>query len=149
MNKLDNTKFKALRLKAIRYAKFRRASDELAQDFAQEYCLAVWKGQTDKLLYQWANFVRRELGRKGKRLVYFDPHIDTIVNVNFDRRLQIIEMRDCIAKLEDKKFRILLTLILHDVTQVQIAEIFGVHETRISQMYKKALAQLKRQYAAV
>jgi hypothetical protein len=65
--KFTKTLFAKLRQIAMNYAKQRFARDlQLREDFAQEYCLAVWQGKTDRLDYQYANFYRKYFGRNDK-----------------------------------------------------------------------------------
>lgn len=61
---INKTRFNQLKRVAINYAYW--MDYQLREDFAQEYCIAVWEGKTDSLEYQFANFCRKYYGRNDK-----------------------------------------------------------------------------------
>lgn len=65
-------------------------------------------------------------------------------NTDLHRHIMLLEMRTFISQIEDRNEKIVLTLSLHDVPYKFIGEILGVSESRISQIYKKAIRRLKR-----
>lgn len=63
----DYSDFKALRSFAMDYAYYRGVQNEQTrEDFAQEYCLAVWLGQSRDVRIQLTNFMRGLYGRNDK-----------------------------------------------------------------------------------
>src|SRR3990167_10461151 len=93
MAHIDNSELKHLREMAIQFARKRYKCDlQTAEDFAQEYLTAVWRGETQNLLWQLANFFRRQRGINGKKIVYNDETYKYSYTPDPTIRLQILEM---------------------------------------------------------
>lgn len=144
MDNLDYNDIKHMRASAIAYAMKRKCNRETAEDFAQEYVTAIWLGETQNLLWHFSNFFRKYRGRSGKKIVFNDESYEDSYTSNLTLRLEILEMKNAIELINDKRLRITLKLLMHDVPQVDIAEIFEVTEARVSQMTKKALQELRK-----
>lgn len=62
-----NEQVRALRLLAIKYASAHGTRCQArAEDFAQEYLLAIWQGGHTSLRLQYTNYLRALYGRTGK-----------------------------------------------------------------------------------
>ena|SRR3990167_7734302 len=147
MAHIDNSELKHLREMAIQFARKRyKCNLQTAEDFAQEYVTAVWLGETQNLLWQISNFFRRQRGRGGKKIVFNDETFEYSYTPDLSIRLQIIDMINFIDMVEDKRLRMMLKLYMHDVPQQDIAEIFDITPARVSQMFKKALQDLRKQF---
>lgn len=88
--RFTKTLFAQLRQTAMNYAKWKCTRDyQLREDFAQEYCLAVWRGQTDRLDFQYANFYRKYFGRNDKKGTE-------------DEKAKSLALRNTVSYLEDR-----------------------------------------------
>lgn len=59
--------YKKLHKRAMTYAKFRLFDEQIREDFAQEYCLAVFAGKSRILKFAYIDFLRKYYGRKDDR----------------------------------------------------------------------------------
>ena len=67
MKQKNSLDFKSMRIQAMKYAEHHKMSnEEMREEFAQEYCLAVWLGKHNSLLYHFVDFLRKQYGRNDR-----------------------------------------------------------------------------------
>ncbi len=154
-----NEDYKALRLRAISYAHFRgMQSPEHCEDFAQDYCLAVFEGKQRSLAKCFTDYMRKVGGRiykKGvKHAKYFSnldyeelqnisdsplmaPPIDPI------RKVQYRELRSALTHLNAREM-LVASLHLRGFNQPEIAERMGLSASRISQVWTLICCKLRK-----
>lgn len=155
---MDQENYKALRKRALSYARFRgMQSEELCEDFAQEYCLAIFEGHTRILPFQFANFMRKIGGRfyDGKKqdkhfvnLQYEELDENTVFSLTMAppvdpiREVQYSELRSSLALLNAREL-LVASFYLRGFSQKEIAYKMGYDPTRICQIIRDICAKLR------
>jgi len=151
---MDTEKEKYVRLRNLAkgYARFRGLNCQSAEDFSQDYCLQVFEEKTGNLKWQFANFVRKQIGedsQKNKENDLWDDHHADQDHIDPDRRLEILNMRKFIKIIRDKKIRLVMELILCDVPRSVIAEVFDVSAWSIGNFYNQGLRELRKKFIPI
>jgi DNA-directed RNA polymerase specialized sigma24 family protein len=154
---MSEENWKALRQRAISYAYFRgMTSNELCEDFGQEYCLAILEGQIPSLNIQFANYMRKQGGRlqNGSRppkhyvnLRYEELNEDTTKAPIFDviRKIQHSELKALLKYLNAQQL-LVVSLWLRGFNQAKIAQKMGLHQSRISQIMTGIILKLRKKF---
>lgn len=124
------------------YGRLRGAKREQAEDFAQEALLKRFQGSRQHIKHLWIDYLRETSGRSGGRhyelrkslnnhLFTFDQFPDYRIE-DFDPRMTAR------LKLLTLTERIITILILGwGLTQEEVANVFGMSASRISQIISK------------
>lgn len=160
-----NQDYKALRRLALNYAYGRGMRDEeLREDFAQEYCLAIFEGKHRDLKIQYCNFCRKYFGRNDKfatrkdleRSLSFQNSIPieyVAKNLSHDddtllRMIEKEELEETIARLF-KYFPqegLVVRLILEGLSQSEIGLRMDICQSRVSQLFSLVCIRLRRKF---
>lgn len=161
--KIDYADFKSLWQVAYRYSDSRGLIDkQLREDFAQEYCLAVWLGKHNSLRFQYANFMRKIYGRidefatdgpKKKSLALRSMKTlknNQIYHLENNNPLDILEdkliKKSLLEKISSLPKNKRLTIFLHyfcNVSLLEISKRLKLCHSRISQIHNEALRDLR------
>lgn len=140
--------FKKLRARAMRFA-CSCGYGGLAEDFAQEYCFAFWRGEHRSLVYQLANFLRAEYGRidcnpARNRVNFGTVRLDENKMGKNEDPCDAIFLKEILALTKPSK-RYFLQLWLNGYSLVEISKRFGYTRHRASQILSEIVRDVKKQ----
>lgn len=130
---------------AIKYIHSKKLYNDIFDEFAAFVVIKYIENGFKMVSYDilFVDFMRYEFGRAGlkttqlrnNRIEFNESQVDTVdeIDENLSRTVKVERL---LSKLDDKEIKI-LTLISHGYSQKEVANIYNISESRISQIVKK------------
>lgn len=140
--KLTNSYLKKIRLVAIHYAAT-RGHESIAEDFAQEYLMAMCRGRKVDLFFMLTDYLRANFGGKRSKprpiICSLTDEFDAIHSMNYESAIHfIIDYSSLVVgKLFDDREKLIIDHLYQGHTAKEISVFLDLTEGRMSQIIKE------------